>query len=158
MTDISFAAEIVCQITRVSNLHISYCAEWGIDATSLASTEEAHANLAYTRFTLDCGMAGDLLDLRMALLPCLLGYGEIGLHIFNDPATKRDSPYWKWISTYAADDYQNACREGEQMIERLADEYGVWHAPSRIKKLTATFKTATKLEIGFWNMGLNVTW
>jgi len=158
MSDIVRAAEIVCHIGRESNLHLSYCAEWGIDATSLTSIAEARANLAYTRFTLDCGMTGDLLDLDVALAPCLLGYGEVALRLFNDPITKRDSPYWKWISNYAADDYQEACRKGEQLLERLADEYGVWHAAVRIKKLTDTFKTATKLEIGFWDMGLNVEW
>ena len=47
---------------------------------------------------------------------------------------------------------------GEQLLERLADEYGVWHSTVRMKKLTHIFKTATKLEIGFWNMGLNIEW
>ncbi len=31
-----------------------------------------------TRFVLDRGMAGDLLDLHVALAPCVLGYAEIG--------------------------------------------------------------------------------
>jgi thiaminase len=158
MSEILLAAEIVCNIGRETKLHLSYCAEWGIDTTSLTSIAEARANLAYTRFTLDCGMSGDLLDLYVALSPCVLGYGEIGLHLFNDPTTKRDSPYWKWILSYAANDYQEGCRKCEQLLERLADEYGVWHAAVRMKKLMDTFKTAAKLEIGFWNMGLNIEW
>jgi hydroxymethylpyrimidine/phosphomethylpyrimidine kinase len=158
MAEIIANAEKVCSTGRETELHLSYCAEWGIDATNLASMEEARANLAYTRFTLDCGMTGDLLDIEVALSPCLLGYGEIGLRLFNEPTTKQDSPYWKWILNYASDDYQKACRKGEQLINRLADEYGVWHAASRMKTLKNTFKTATKLEIGFWDMGLNVEW
>jgi thiaminase len=158
MDEIVFSAKIICYIGSESELHLSYCAEWGIDATILASMEEARANLAYTRFTLDCGMSGDLLDLHVALAPCLFGYGEVGMRLFNEPTTKRDSPYWKWILSYSSDNYQKACREGEQLLDRLADEYGVWHAPSRIKTLEHTFKTATKLEIGFWNMGYNVEW
>jgi hydroxymethylpyrimidine/phosphomethylpyrimidine kinase len=158
MADILHAAKIVCYIGDETELHLSYCAEWGIDRTTLASVREARANLAYTRFTLDCGMTGDLLDLYVALSPCLLGYGEVGMRLFKDSSTKQDSPYWKWILDYAVDDYQEACRKGEQLIERLADEYGVWYGAARIKKLTDIFRTATKLEIGFWDMGLNVEW
>ncbi|CAF1229451.1 unnamed protein product [Adineta steineri] len=158
MKEILHAANIVCHIGRESELHISYCAEWGIDPESVSSIREARPNLAYTRFTLDCGMSGDLLDLYVALSACLLGYGEIGTRLFEDPKTKQDSPYWKWISNYAAEDYQVACREGADLIERLVIDYGVWYSTVRIKKLINIFKTATELEIGFWAMGLNVEW
>ena len=53
------------------------------------ATKEATANLAYTRYVLDRGMSGDRLDLRVAIAPCLIGYGEIGMRLANDPATKR---------------------------------------------------------------------
>jgi thiaminase len=158
MAEIVLAAKSVCYIGNEIELHVSYCTEWGIDREDLVSVKEARANLAYTRFTLDCGMTGDVLDLYVALSPCLLGYGDVGLRLFEDPKTKHDSPYWKWILSYACEDYQEACRTGEQLIERLADEYGVWHATARIKKLIDIFKTATKLEIGFWDMGLNIEW
>ena len=155
MSDILYAAEIICGIARESKVHLSYCEEWGIDTKSLESVPEARANLTYTRFTLDCGMSGDLIDLHVALLPCLLGYGEIGSRLFNDPITKRDSPYWQWITSYASENYQQACREGEQKIEDLANEYAIWwYTDTRMNKLINIFKTATKLEIEFWNMGL----
>ncbi|UJR32506.1 hypothetical protein I4U23_019968 [Adineta vaga] len=158
MAEILLAAKNACSIGHESELHVKYCAEWGIDATSLHSFREARANLAYTRYTLDIGMTGDLLDLYVALSACLLGYGEIGLRLFEDPKTNHNSSYWKWILSYAADDYQQGCREGEQMIEQLVNDYGIWHAPNRIKKLVNIFKTATLLEIEFWNMGLNIEW
>lgn len=139
-------------------MHVAYCVSWGIDVTTLSSMREARANLAYTRFTLDCGMTGDLLDLQVALAPCLLGYGEIGIRLASSSQTNRESPYWKWIENYACDSYQEACRSGERLIDRLADEYGVWHAPIRIKKLSDIFRMATKLEIGFWDMGLRIEW
>ncbi|KAL7752953.1 trifunctional hydroxymethylpyrimidine kinase/phosphomethylpyrimidine kinase/thiaminase [Sorochytrium milnesiophthora] len=159
MADITAAADIVCHIGRESELHVSYCREWGIGRETLAATDEAVANLAYTRFTLDRGMSGDLLDLRTALAPCLLGYGEIGMRLFNDPATKRDgNPYWRWIANYAADDFQQACREGRELLERLAAEYAVMHSPTRMQQLCKTFRTATVLEAGFWEMGWSVSW
>ncbi|KAI9183989.1 trifunctional hydroxymethylpyrimidine kinase/phosphomethylpyrimidine kinase/thiaminase [Blastocladiella emersonii ATCC 22665] len=161
MTDIVFSADIVCHIAREAQLHVGYCAEWGIDRAALAATPEARANMAYTRFTLDRGMAGDVMDLRAALAPCLFGYGDIGTRLAADPKTVKDhdkNPYWRWISNYAAPDYQAACRDGEILLERLAVELGVWHAPARVAALVETFRKATRLEIGFWDMGLNVEW
>ena len=59
------------------DLHISYCKEWGISEAELANLPEARATLAYTRYVLDTGNRGDLLDLHVALSPCMVGYGEI---------------------------------------------------------------------------------
>lgn len=158
MTDILHAATTTCAIANEIAMHASYCASWGIDTTTLSSMKEARANLAYTRFTLDCGMTGDLLDLQVALASCLLGYGEIGARLMRDAQTNRDSPYWKWIENYASESYQTACRDGEKFIDRLADDYGVWHGVVRVKKLTDIFRMATTLEIGFWDMGLKIEW
>lgn len=58
-------------------LHVGFCQEWGISEQELAELPEARATLAYTRYVLDTGNRGDLLDLHVALAPCLVGYGEI---------------------------------------------------------------------------------
>lgn len=48
------------------------------------------------------------------MAPCLLGYGDIGLKLYNDPNTKREgNPYWPWICTYASDDFQQAVKVGK---------------------------------------------
>ena len=44
------------------NLHIEYCTEWGIDLDTIPLELEDLATTAYTRFVLDCGQQGDLLD------------------------------------------------------------------------------------------------
>src|SRR3712207_1345708 len=53
-------------------LHVQYCAQWGLDEAGMAATPEATHTLAYTRFVLERGMAGDLLDLHVALAPCIV--------------------------------------------------------------------------------------
>lgn len=52
-------------------LHLAYCREWGIDDSELSRLPEARATLAYTRYVLDTGSRGDLLDLHVALAPCM---------------------------------------------------------------------------------------
>ena len=139
-------------------LHVSFCAEWGLSEAEMAAVPEAQGNLAYTRFVLDKGAGGDLLDLLVALSPCVMGYGEIGKTLAADPATVLDgNPYRAWIETYAGDDYQGVAQAASEQLERVArrrigeDVMG----SGRWLSLAETFKVATRLEVGFWDMGLN---
>ena len=43
-------------------LHIDYCRGWGLSEAAIAAAPEAPATIAYTRFVLDRGMAGDRLN------------------------------------------------------------------------------------------------
>jgi len=93
-------------------LHVQICAGEGIDPTMLEATEEAPANLAYTRYVLEAGYSGDFLDLMAALAPCVLGYGEIGARLAGS-----GGPYTDWITTYSGEDYQNLCHEVGALID-----------------------------------------
>lgn len=89
MEEIAASAAIITHIADESKLHIEYCAKFGITKEEVLNTQESVFNSAYTRYVLEKGTSGDLLDLRTAMAPCLFGYGVIGLKLFNDPATKR---------------------------------------------------------------------
>ena len=80
--------------TPNSDLHIAYCAEWGLSEDDLAREPESLELLAYTRTMLDYGQSGDILDLMVSLSACLIGYAEVGLRLLADPATRLDgNPY-----------------------------------------------------------------
>ena len=88
-------------------LHVKFCAGWGLDEDAMAAAPEATGTLAYTRFVLERGMAGDLLDLHVALAPCIVGYAEIAAELMADPATKLEgNPYREWIEMYAGEEYR----------------------------------------------------
>lgn len=133
-------------------LHVAYCRGWAIDESALAAGEPAAETLAYTRYVLERGLAGDLLDLLVALAPCVVGYGEIGARLAADPATRRDgNPYGDWIDMYAGADYQALAAESVAMLDGLAGRVA---APGRYPALLNTFRRATMLEAAFWQMGL----
>jgi thiaminase/transcriptional activator TenA len=44
--------------------------------------------MAYTRYVLDAGMRSDLLTLRVALAPCVIGYAEIATRLAAQPRTR----------------------------------------------------------------------
>ncbi|KAI8338408.1 Phosphomethylpyrimidine kinase-domain-containing protein [Chlamydoabsidia padenii] len=148
-------AKIVLHIHHEMQLHLKYCEEWGISKEDVLATPESVFNVAYTRFVLDKGASGDLIDLQVAMAPCLLGYGDIGMKLYNDPETKREgNPYWKWISNYAQDDYQTAVKVGEELMENLAI-HSISTSPTRFREVCDIFEQGTRLEIQFWEMAIN---
>ncbi|EPX75467.1 thiaminase II [Salipiger mucosus] len=136
-----------------TRLHVETCAKEGIDEATLFAAPEAPANLAYTRYVLDSGHSGDFLDLLAALAPCVLGYGEIGARLASEAG---ETPYRHWIDTYASEDYQQVCTAVGALIDgavarRLGDDP---QASPRWPGVCHRFTTATRLEVGFWDMGL----
>jgi thiaminase/transcriptional activator TenA len=133
------------------NLHVKLCAGWGLSPDDLEQAPPAVEMLAYTRYMLDTGMRGDLLALQVALAPCVIGYAELAVRLAMRPeAHAETNPYRVWIAEYAGAPYQEVAAKARSHLERLADSYTT---PTREAELIAIFKDATRLEIGFWDMG-----
>ncbi|WP_458526882.1 thiaminase II [Onishia taeanensis] len=135
------------------DLHVGFCREWGISEADLADLPEARATLAYTRYVLETGHRGDLLDLHVALAPCLVGYGEIATWLKAQPFTVRGAanPFDAWIALYEGPDFQAAMAAEIAWLDARLAEVG----PRRFAELKQTFHEATRLEIDFWQMGLD---
>lgn len=134
-------------------LHIEYCRGWGIDEAAMIAAPEALQTIAYTRFVLDRGLAGDRLDLEIALAPCVIGYAEIAAEQIADPAIRLDgNPYKSWLDMYAGADYQALAEEAKAALD---DQYARRGGEGRFPALAATFAAATRLEADFWQMGLD---
>ena len=148
------ATTVNALVNEEISLHVKLCAEEGIEEADLFNATEAMPNLAYTRYVLDAGHSGDFLDLIAALAPCVLGYGEIGYTISKKG---HSSAYSDWISTYSSEEYQSVCVDVGKLIDqavfiRLGENPAQnprWH------RLTNRFLMATRLEAGFWQMGLD---
>jgi thiaminase/transcriptional activator TenA len=132
-------------------LHVTYCAGWGLDEAALQAEPEALETIAYTRFVLERGLAGDRLDLETALAPCVLGYGEIGRRLHETGGIHPANPYADWIATYAGAEYCAVADAAEATLETLWASRG---SEARYPSLLETFRAATRLETAFWDMGL----
>ena len=152
--DIRLAAQGLDAMINVEmGLHVKFCAGWGLTEAGMAALPEADATLAYTRFVLERGMAGDLLDLHVALAPCIIGYAEIGASLAErcGPALA-DNPYREWIELYASSEYREVADDEAAYLDRLMAKRG---GPGRLDGLIETFRQATRLEAAFWQMGLD---
>jgi thiaminase (transcriptional activator TenA) len=135
-------------------LHIEYCRGWGLSEPAMMAEPEAMETIAYTRFVLDRGLAGDRLDLETALAPCILGYAAIAAERIADPATRLDgNRYREWLEMYAGTEYRDLAREAGAALDEQFARRG---SEGRFPALAAVFATAAKLEADFWQMGLAV--
>jgi len=136
------------------DLHVKLCAGWGLSPDDLERAPPAAEMLAYTRYVLDTGMRGDLLALKVALAPCVIGYAEIATRLDAHPqARATTNPYRVWIAEYAGPPYQEVAEKARAHLDHLANRYAT---PARETELIETFREATRLEAAFWDMGWRV--
>lgn len=134
-------------------LHVNYCAGWGLTPADLEAADEDLPTTAYTRFVLDWGVRGDLLDLHVALAPCMIGYAVIGKRLAAIPGALADSnPYAPWIAEYSGEGYQAVAASTVAKLDALT---GGEIGDARFAQLAALFAQASRLEAAFWQMGLD---
>jgi thiaminase/transcriptional activator TenA len=152
LADLRSAAASVTAIVDVEMpLHVGYCAEWGLTEAAMQAEPEALETVAYTRFVLERGLAGDRLDLDVALAPCVVGYGEAVARLLADPATVlQGNPYATWMEAYSSPEYRDVAAA---TLANLDSQYARRGGEARYPALLTTFVAATRLETAFWNMG-----
>ncbi|WP_376089085.1 TenA family protein [Roseomonas sp. CCTCC AB2023176] len=146
-------AGVVQAILGETRLHLDYCRDWGLDEAAILAEPEAPETVSYTRWVMDAGYTGDILDLEVALSPCTIGYGEIANRIEAHPSRVRSgNPYESWIAMYAGEEYQSVARASAARLDALGETHG---GMSRLPALTRLFAQGARLEADFWQMGLN---
>ncbi len=134
--------------------HVSYCSQWGLTEADMEAEPEAFGTVAYTRYVLDAGMTGDLVDLYVALAPCSLGYADIGYRLMSDSSTVLEgNPYQSWIALYSGEEFQTGAKQSATQLDELLAEIDI--NSQRGQQLCEVFRTATRMEIAFWQQGLD---
>lgn len=149
------AATLDALLNHEMRLHVQFCGAWGITEAAMEAEAEAEETMAYTRYVLERGLAGDVLDLEVALAPCVIGYAEIGARMTADPRLVRDgNRYDAWRAMYAGEEFQAVAAEAIARLDRLGAARG---AEARFPLLARTFEEACRLEARFWQMGLDAS-
>ena len=107
LTNMRDAASGLSAILDVEmDLHVKLSGGWGLSPSDLEQTPAGAETLAYTRYVLDTGMRGDLLALKVALSPCVIGYAEIASRLAIYPGALAEwNPYSVWIAEYSGEAY-----------------------------------------------------
>ena len=156
LADIKDATGALQAILHETELHRRLTACWGITEEELDAAAEKQTTVAYTRYVLDTGMSGDLLDMHVALSPCSIGYAEIGVALEPQRTRALDAgeehPYGEWIAEYSGTEFQTAARAATERLDALTA--GSVTA-ERFDSLVEIFRAATRLEAAFWQQALD---
>ncbi|SJM55888.1 TenA family protein [Gulosibacter sp. 10] len=150
LAEIREGAEALSVILEETELHRRLTARWGIPEPELDAAPEKMATVAYTRYVLDAGQSGDLLDLHVALAPCVIGYAEIGAAL--EPRRHEGHPYGEWIAEYSGEAFQAGAAAAVRRLDSLAE--GAL-TERRFGELVRLFRAATRLETDFWQQAVD---
>jgi len=134
--------------------HVTYCEQWHLTESDMEAEPEDFGTVAYTRYVLDAGMTGDIVDLYAALAPCSIGYAEIGKNLMAAKNTHLDgNPFASWIELYSGEEFQTGVAESTAHLDEMLAE--IDKNSIRGRNLIGVFKTATRMEVAFWQQGLD---
>lgn len=154
LADMRKASAGIDAILAETGLHLKLCAGWGLDAAAVEKAPPTRATIAYTRFVQEAGLRGDLLDLVVALSPCVVGYAEIGAALASTGSgADRGNAYAAWIEEYASAGYQQLAADSVAQLDALGADY---LTEARYPRLLELFRQAVRLEADFWQMGLDL--
>ncbi|KAJ3514035.1 hypothetical protein NLJ89_g2606 [Agrocybe chaxingu] len=158
---IETSTQTILNVLHEIGNHKTFCEKFDISEEELENTPESVATTAYGAFILDTGIQGDVSRLTMALMACLLGYGEVGLWLKKQSEKENSwvilegNPYRHWMDEYAGEMYQNAVRLGLETVEAIAQ--ADQPSAAKLKEWIGVWEKCTRLEKGFWDMAMNLS-
>lgn len=129
-------------------LHRDYCGRLGIAEADLEATGPAPITHAYTRHLLTVAYSRSLADIVAAVLPCQLGYAEIGTALAGEGRSGANSTYNEWIKTYSSPEFI----AGAEKLGCLLDDLTAGWPARELAPLEAHFLTSSRYEYLFWEM------
>jgi thiaminase (transcriptional activator TenA) len=132
-------------------LHRDYCRRLGIEESDLEGTVPAPVTHGYTRHLLTVAYSGSIVDIVAAVLPCQLGYAEIGTALADEDRGCANPKYAEWIRTYSSQEFIAGAEKLGSLVDDLT---GGWPA-RELAYLETLFLTSSRYEYLFWEMAWN---
>jgi thiaminase (transcriptional activator TenA) len=150
--DLRMIGVFTCLLDETLNiemqLHRDYCRRLGIAEADLEATEPAPITHAYTRHLLTVAYSGSIADIVAAVLPCQLGYAEIGIALAREDRSGTNSTYEEWIRTYSSLEFI----AGAEKLGGLLDDLTAGWPDRELAPLETHFLTSSRYEYLFWEM------
>ena len=129
-------------------LHRSYAEEFGITNEEMEATEPAPTTRAYVNYLLRVAYEGSLAEILASLLPCQLGYAEIGKDLAGKGKPEKQPLYGKWIDTYSSEEFCALAYWLKDLCDELAEDSG----KKELKRMDTHYLMAARYEYMFWEM------
>jgi len=150
-----FAQLLHATLTTEMDLHRGYARKFGIAPEELEATKMAPTTHAYTRHLLHVAGIGTLGDLVAAVLPCQLGYWEIGTHLAKvqgaggeELQTPGSRLYQEWIQMYSSQEFGGLAQGLSDLMNALA----TGEKEEALARMEEEFLISSRYEYMFWEM------
>mgnify|MGYP002832325928 CR=1 FL=1 len=93
---------------------------------------------------------------RPHISECFVEFSKEGSavrHLDQDTTEIENNPYADWIAMYSSDDFKEAVEAEREWLDARLSEV----SERRLGELVDVFRDATRLEIDFWQMGLDLS-
>jgi thiaminase/transcriptional activator TenA len=129
-------------------LHRDYCGRLGITESDLGRIAPAPVTHGYTRHLLTVAYSGSIADIVAAVLPCQLGYAEIGTALAGEDRGGANPKYAEWIRIYSSQEFV----AGAEKLGSLVDDLTAGWPARELAYLETLFLTSSRYEYLFWEM------
>lgn len=130
-----------------SAVRLNYLKQFGITDDDIEYIEPLPENQEYIDYMMEVAEHGNICEILMAVLPCMLSYSYIFRKVAADPESKQ-SRYWDFIQDYADDKYFEDCQTWCEFADTKCE-----YLPEKSQnRLSEIFENASVLELNFWNM------
>lgn len=104
-------------VLKELNLHAAYSKEMGIEIDSVTPFPQCQA---YTDFLQKTAWQDSVAEIVAAMAPCMVLYAWLGTRLQG--TISPNTPYIKWIDTYASEDMQQLAKTMETLLDRMAQD------------------------------------
>lgn len=130
-----------------SAVRLNYLKQFGMTDDDIELIKPLPENQNYIDFMLKIAEGGNVCEILMAVLPCMLSYSYIFRKIAAMPATA-NSRYYDFIQDYSEDEYFESGKLWSDFADKKCNDLTV----AEQEKLSSIFKQASLLELDFWKM------
>lgn len=148
LKDIQLYYSILSFVTDTeSAVRLNYLMQFGMTDEDIEPIPPSPENQNYIDFMLDVAERGNVCEILMAVLPCMLSYSYIFRKIAS-ASRAADSRYSDFIQDYADEHYFEDCKRWCNFADNK-----IAALPSKSRnELKYIFEKASYLELAFWGM------
>ncbi len=148
LKDIQVYYSILSFVTDAeSAVRLSWLERFGLKDDDIETMEPLPQNRRYINFLLNIADRGDISEILMAVLPCMLSYSYVFRKVAESPEAA-GFRYADFIGDYAENAYYERCREWCDFAEEKCGGL----PEKRKEQLGTVFEKASLLELDFWKM------
>src|SRR6478672_5056724 len=117
-----FASLLDATLNGEMDLHRGYCERFGISREELEAPRAAPTTYADTRHLMHIAESDTAAAVTASLIPCQLGYSEIGEMLSGRGEPSEKPLYGEWIRTYASQEMAEIAAWSSALLDRLASQ------------------------------------